>query len=116
MCAALHPARRVVPGASDDLIAVRKAKAPKAVAKHVTELPVLPNYEYELPVASEGKQSTNQLSADELKVRLGACGQQRNCCWALFAACWCTSYAQVGGTIDALLVSVNSCAYCTSTA
>lgn len=64
------PARRVVPGASDDLIAVRKAKAPKAVAKHVTELPVLPNYEYELPVASEGKQSTNQLSADELKAQV----------------------------------------------
>jgi hypothetical protein len=72
-----------VPGATDDLIAVRKAKAPKAAAKHVTELPVLPNYEYELPVATEGKQSTNQLSADELKVRLGVCLRQRNCCWTL---------------------------------
>jgi hypothetical protein len=60
----------VVPGATDDLIAVRKSKAPKAAAKHVTELPVLPNYEYELPVAAEEKQAGGpQLSADELKVR-----------------------------------------------
>lgn len=58
----------MVPGATDDLIAVRKSKAPKAAAKHVTELPVLPNYEYELPVASEEKQGTTQLSAAELKV------------------------------------------------
>ena len=68
--AVLPAARRVVPGATDDLIAVRKSKAPKAAAKHVTELPVLPNYEYELPVAAEEKQAGGpQLSADELKVR-----------------------------------------------
>lgn len=58
----------MVPGAFDELIAVRK-KAPKAAAKHVTELPVIPNYEYQLPVDSKDKQADAQLSAEELKVR-----------------------------------------------
>jgi hypothetical protein len=39
-------ARRIVPGASDELTAVRKPKAAKAVVKHVTELPDIPDYEY----------------------------------------------------------------------
>jgi len=71
-----------VPGATDDLIAVKKAKAPKAAAKHVTELPVIPNYEYNLPVdSSKDKQGQTQLSADELKV----CGQQQRPWFALVA-------------------------------
>lgn len=77
----------MVPGATDDLIAVRKAKAPKAAAKHVTELPVMPNYEYELPVASEGSQTTNQLSADEVKVRIGAPASQYMSCVFLRPRC-----------------------------
>lgn len=67
-------ARRVVPGASDDLINVRK-KAPKAAVKHVTELPVEPVYEYELPVApTKEKRSAAAPSAEELKVRKGPRG------------------------------------------
>lgn len=61
----------MVPGASDDLINARK-KAPKATVKHVTELPVEPNYEYDLPVAStKEKQGGDKPSAEELKVRRG---------------------------------------------
>lgn len=86
LCLVLCPAaRRVVPGASDDLIAVRKTKAPKAAAKHVTELPVIPNYEYELPVeSSKGKQG-QQLSADELKVKAVHCCQYAVGCNGLCA-------------------------------
>lgn len=88
-CVCLPAARRVVPGATDDLIAVRKSKsAPKAAAKHVTELPVLPNYEYELPVAAEEKQAAApQLSADELKVRGVACCRHAGLAAAAQAPC-----------------------------
>lgn len=69
-----HTVRRVVPGASEELVAPRK-RAPKAAPKHVTELPVIPNYEYQLPTvgAASDKAASggNNLSADELKV--GVC-------------------------------------------
>jgi hypothetical protein len=61
-----------VPGATDDLIAVRKSKAPKPAAKHVTELPVLPQYEYQLPTASKEDKHSASLTAEELKV-IGLC-------------------------------------------
>lgn len=90
----------MVPGATDDLINVRK-KAPKAAAKHVTELPVEPNYEYDLPVApTKEKEGGDKPSAEELKVRGPARVKQRpkrvwNCC-ALAAGLWhpCRKAAQ----------------------
>lgn len=83
-----------MPGASDDLIAVRKSRsAPKAAAKHVTELPVLPNYEYELPVAAEEKQAAApQLSADELKVRDDVACCRHACLAAAAQAPWCDQH------------------------
>jgi hypothetical protein len=85
-----------VPGATDDLIAVRKSKAPKPAAKHVTELPVEPQYEYQLPTATKEDKNSAQLTAEELKVCSCVCGGGSGVlvCVELGIHCWADGFTR----------------------